>query len=68
MFSPVKGKCKWWRENLKEDDRYDTSVKGPDKRVDCSCFVEGHFWEYRMCELPADCPDCRTCRYYILHC
>ncbi|MDA3936350.1 MAG: hypothetical protein PF636_05725 [Actinomycetota bacterium] len=66
-YTPIKGKCNWWRENLMEDDRYDTSIKDDDKRVACSCFVEGFFWEYRAADVPSNCPQNRSCRYYIRH-
>ncbi len=66
-YTPVKGKCMWWRETLDEEERHDTRVKREDVKVLCTCFVEGHFWTYRQAEMPADCPQCRHCRYYIRH-
>ena len=66
-YTPIKGKCTWWRECLKEDDRYDIMIKDADKRIDCSCFVEGFVWQFPKSEVPADCPKNRSCRYYIRH-
>jgi len=39
--APIKGKCVWWREFPNEEDTYNVRVKEHDKRVNCSCFVEG---------------------------
>jgi len=66
-FSPVRGKCLWWRERASDDDLYDVSVKHDDKRVTCSCFVEGKAWTHTMSTIPVDCSDARHCRYYIRH-
>lgn len=66
-YSPVKGKCNYWRERPVEDDRWDMSVKKADKRVDCSCFVEGKAWMHTVADVPSDCPDALHCRYYIKH-
>ncbi|MHB1324364.1 MAG: hypothetical protein ACYCXZ_08555 [Coriobacteriia bacterium] len=64
-FAPIRGKCFYWRENLHEDDLYDSRVKKGERRMQCSCFVEGHRWTFTEEETPADCPDRRHCRYYI---
>lgn len=64
-YAPVKGKCTWWRESVNEDDEYDTRVKRLDKRVQCMCMVEGKGWTFTQAEVPADCPESRTCRYHI---
>lgn len=64
-YSPVKGKCTWWREADVEDDRWDTRLKPGQRRVSCSCYVEGMGWTFREDELPVDCPESRRCRYYI---
>lgn len=64
-YAPIKGKCTWWRETVNIDDEYDTSVKRPDKRVVCTCSVEGEQWTFARAEVPADCPESRRCRYYI---
>ena len=64
-FSPVKQKCVYWREMVNPDDTYVTSIKAPDKRVECSCFVEGHVWTFTKSTVPGDCPNYRQCRYYI---
>lgn len=66
-YAPVPGKCKWWREQANEDDKFDVRLKRGDKRVTCSCFVEGHYWISKASEVPADCPNARSCRYYIKH-
>ena len=64
-FSPIKGKCTWWREFPVEDDVWDVRLKDAEKRVECTCFVEGKSWTYPRAEVPVDCPDNRHCRYYI---
>jgi len=64
-YAPVRGKCTWWRETLNVDDAHNLSVKKPDKRVNCTCSVEGQQWTYVQIEVPADCPESRRCRYYI---
>lgn len=66
-YSPIKGKCTWWREMPVDDDVYDTRVKDDQKRISCSCFVEGKGWVVPRAELPSDCPESRHCRYYIKH-
>ena len=66
-FTPIKGKCIYWREATNEDDRWETRVKKADKRVDCSCFVEGKGWQATASTIPDDCPDLLHCRYYIKH-
>ena len=64
-FAPVKGKCQFWREQENLDDIYDMSVKKDDKRVVCTCFVEGDTWVTKRSDIPADCPKKFKCRYYI---
>ena len=64
-FSPVKGKCLWWREIPNDEDTYGVRLKEHEKRVYCSCFVEGKGWTVSRGEVPEDCPDARMCRYYI---
>lgn len=64
-FSPIRGKCFYWREQLNVDDVYDTRVKKDERRVECSCFVEGDRWTYTASTVPADCPQRLHCRYYI---
>ncbi len=66
-YAPIFGKCKWWREMESEEDRYDSRIKEHEKRVDCSCFVEGKGWVFQRADLPSECPDARHCRYYIKH-
>jgi hypothetical protein len=61
----VRGKCQFWREQLVEADRYDTGIKARDRRVHCSCFIDGHVWETTVKTLPESCPLCYRCRYYI---
>lgn len=64
-MTQVRGKCQYWRERLNEDDRWDLAVKPPQRRVDCSCFVEGDRWEATISSVPLDCPVHFRCRYYI---
>lgn len=66
-YTPIKGKCTWWREKPVDDDIYDSRVAADDKRVNCSCFVEGKGWQMTRGEVPQDCPESRHCRYYIKH-
>jgi hypothetical protein len=66
-YAPIRGKCTFWRERAVEDDRFDTRLKKGDKRVECSCFVEGDQWVHTADEVPSDCPSARHCRYYIKH-
>lgn len=66
-YMPIKGKCTWWREKSVEDDIYDSRVKDEHKRVACSCFVEGLGWIFERADVPSDCPQSRSCRYYIKH-
>lgn len=61
----VRGKCRYWRERMYEDDRWDIDVKRADKRVRCCCFVEGTFWEASVSTLPEDCPSRHACRYHV---
>lgn len=64
-YAPVKGKCTWWREVIIDEDLHDIMVKPDDKRVRCSCFVEGYYWMHPAAEVPDECPKMRHCRYYI---
>ncbi len=64
-FSPIRHKCFYWREQPHYDDQYDTRVKKGQRRVVCSCFVEGDTWTYTEDDVPADCPQKMHCRYYI---
>ncbi len=64
-YTPIKGKCMWWRETMVEEDAHDIMVKPEDKRIHCTCFVEGYQWTHARNELPEDCPNTRKCRYYI---
>lgn len=63
--NPIRGKCTWWRELLKEEDRFDRGITAAAKRVDCMCFVEGNSWEFMVRDLPRDCPMSLGCRYHI---
>jgi len=56
----------WWRETWVDEDRYDLSVKAADKRVRCTCFVEGRAWTHPCGEVPRECPESAHCRYYIV--
>ena len=64
-YTPVRGKCVYWREAANMDDEYDITVKKPDKRVEGSCFVEGDLWRFTVSTAPKDCPNYLSCRYYI---
>lgn len=64
-YSPVRGKCTWWREVPVEEDAHNIMIKPDEKRVRCTCFVEGHFWTHQAREVPEDCPLSRSCRYFI---
>lgn len=66
-YTPIRGKCTWWREQPVEEDEYDRRIADDDRRIRCSCFVEGFVWTYATSELPSDCPDANRCRYHILH-
>ena len=65
IYAPIPGKCMWWREVPNETDIHDRMLKASDKRVDCTCFVEGKAWTFKECEVPIECPEHRYCRYYI---
>lgn len=64
-YSPIKGKCRFWREAPEVDDQYNTLIKKGDKRVLCTCFVEGDMWVMPVKDTPSDCPKLYKCRYYI---
>lgn len=64
-FSPIRGKCFYWREKLNDEDRFDTRLAKSAWRVQCTCFVEGDLWTYKAAEVPTDCPERYRCRYYI---
>ncbi len=64
-FSPIKGKCRFWREQENLEDVWDTSLKKDEKRVVCTCFVEGDMWIEKAKEVPVDCPKRYSCRYYV---
>lgn len=66
-YSPIKGKCTWWREAAVHEDVWDTRIREDEKRVQCSCFIEGTAWTTTRGEVPSDCPESRRCRYYIKH-
>lgn len=66
-FSPIKRKCTYWRERPNEEDRFDSRVKKPDQRIECSCFIEGRMWPATASTIPSDCPERYRCRYYIKH-
>ena len=55
----------WWREVPNEEDLYNSDVKAPRKRVECSCFVEGYRWTFASAEIPRECPRERECRYFV---
>jgi hypothetical protein len=64
-FTPIRGKCAYWRERMDEEERHSASVKAEDKRVVATCFIEGDRWVYTASTLPKDCPQRRQCRYYV---
>ena len=64
-FSPVRGKCTWWREVPYDEDLYDVTLKPDERRIKCSCFVEGYRWDLPLAEVPHECPRANNCRYYI---
>jgi hypothetical protein len=64
-FTPIRGKCFYWREKLNEEDRFDRRLKSNEWRVDCTCFVEGTRWCYTVDTVPSNCPLYLHCRYYI---
>jgi len=64
-YAPVRGKCTFWRESTDPEDEYDPRLRAAEKRVNCSCFVEGYGWRLATEALPEDCPYSRRCRYYI---
>lgn len=66
-YAPIQGKCLYWREHPNDDDLFDYRVKKEDKRVDCSCFIEGQGWQATASTVPRDCPNALHCRYYIKH-
>ncbi len=64
-FSPIPGKCQFWREQPDEDDRYDSSIRFEDKRVRATCWIDGELWVVTNATVPSDCPKRMQCRYYI---
>lgn len=64
-FSPIRGKCFYWREHMHDDDIWDVRLKKGERRVQCSCFVEGTTWTYTESTTPENCPEKLHCRYYI---
>ncbi len=65
-YSPIKGKCTWWREVAVDEDVHDIMVKPEAKRVRCTCFVEGYSWTQTRADVPRECPESDHCRYYIV--
>lgn len=64
-YAPIRGKCTWWRELPVDEDLWDANLPKTERRIRCSCFVEGDTWTFTVAELPEDCPKKRACRYYI---
>jgi len=64
-YTPIKGKCVWWREVANHEDLFDARLKDGQKRIECTCFVEGYRWDVVSAEVPDECPRSRMCRYYI---
>jgi hypothetical protein len=50
---------------MDEYDRWDRDVKPQDKRVVCTCFIEGRLWLVTVSTVPDDCPHRDHCRYHI---
>lgn len=65
-FSPIKGKCTWWRQSMVEEDVHDLMLKPENKRIRCTCFVEGFVWTHETADVPAQCPEAQHCRYFII--
>jgi len=66
-YAPIRGKCKWWREQPNDEDRFDPHLKPGQYRVTCTCFIEGDYWGVTADEVPSECPKAKACRYYIKH-
>lgn len=66
-YTPIRGKCRWWRELPIDDDLWNTRLAKEMRRTECTCFIEGRGWVFTQRELPDDCPEKRACRYYIKH-
>lgn len=64
-YTPLRGKCTWWREKPVDEDLHDLRVPEHEKRVYCSCFIEGKGWSHTRGDVPSDCPEALHCRYYI---
>jgi len=64
-YSPIRGKCTYWRERMNEEDRHSIMVKKEDKRVECTCFIEGYSWMHTASTVPKECPERFRCRYYV---
>lgn len=64
-FTPVRGKCTWWREMPVEEDAHDIRLQDGERRIACSCFVEGMAWVFTADEVPSECSEAKHCRYYI---
>jgi len=64
-YSPKRGKCTWWREVVVEEDTYNPTLNDSERRVRCSCFVEGKGWTFARNDVPSNCPENLHCRYYI---
>lgn len=66
-FTPISGKCTWWRERAVEEDVWSPRLRAEEKRVNCSCFLEGYVWTVQRQEIASECPRNRMCKYYIRH-
>jgi hypothetical protein len=64
-YSPVKGKCQFWRELPNEEDRYDPWLAAGEQRVMCCCWIDGDAWMVTLGTVPDDCPKQFHCRYYV---
>jgi hypothetical protein len=66
-YTPIAGKCTWWRERPLDEDIWAYRLNEEQKRVTCSCFVEGYVWTVERADIPLDCERSRMCKYYIRH-
>lgn len=64
-YTIVRGKCQFWREHMVDADRFDTAMKPRDRRIQCSCFIDGFTWNATVRTLPESCPLHYRCRYFI---
>ena len=49
-----------------DEDVHDIMIKPENKRVRCTCFVEGFVWTHEAVDVPKECPESQHCRYFII--